>query len=735
MSLRLKYTFGPLSSRYIMLVIVPLLVNNQAFARALLPGETAVVSNPSPAETWSAGQRSSLTINGGNTLSIAASGASSVVLNSVTTTGRSGASAVQITNSTADVFASNIVGNRMGLQAARTANSSTGSVVNANDSVISGVIGGAAVSSYSILNLSNTRVEGTGANSFGLALSGGSANVEAASRIVGVQNGVVFNADPTDTQSSRLVLNHSQVESRNAAAILVDVPSTSGSIVQIEVNDGSSLVGGNGVILDVRGGAIATMSVDRSTLTGDIVSDSASRTSVVLGNETLLNGRMENVANVTINGTGQWNVTGSSNVGSLEMNGGTVSMHSTIGFYQLNLSSLAGSGGNFELKTDFATGETDSLNIRDEASGNHKLVVSSSGKDPASGQPITLVRTGGGDAQFSLSDGSVDLGTFRYKLANSGNEWFLDPATSTVSPGARSILALFNTAIPVWYGDMAPVHTRLGELRSSEGNAGAWGRVYGKKYNVADGSGVGYQQTQQGFSLGADAPLPFGDEQWVIGVLAGQSRSNLNLDYGTSGTINSYYLGTYATWIDRASGYYFDGLLKFNHYRNESTVSLSDGARAKGHNNTSGIGWESEFGRHIMFNDTSFIEPFARLSAVVIQGNDFSLDNGMEAKGDTARSLLGSLGMRVGRTFNFEKGVSVQPYLKGSWEHEFEENNQVTVNNNVFNNNLSGSRAAWGTGLAVSMSQALQGHAEFDYIKGKNFEQPYGISLGLRYQW
>ncbi|VVO90493.1 autotransporter outer membrane beta-barrel domain-containing protein [Pseudomonas fluorescens] len=735
MSIRLKCTFVDLSSRYIMLVVMPLLVTNQALARTLLPGETAVISNPSSAETWAAGRGSSLKINGGSTLSIAASGASSVVLNGVTTTGTSGVSAVQITNSTADIFGSTIFGNRVGLQAARTANSSTGSLVNVSDSVISGVIGGAAVSSYSILNLSNTRVEGTGVNSYGLALLGGSANVGNNSHIVGEQNGVVFKADPTDTQSSQLVLSRSHVESKSGAAILVDVPSISGSTVRVDVNDGSSIEGGNGVIFDVRGGAVATMNVNRSTLSGDIVSDSASRTSVVLGNEAVLNGRMENVANVTINETGQWNVTGSSNVGSLEMNGGTVSMHSAGGFYQLNLDRLAGSGGNFELKTDFATGETDSLNISGEASGKHQLVVSSSGQDPASGQPITLVHTGGGDAQFSLNGNSVDLGTFSYKLANSGNDWFLDPTTSVVSPGARSILALFNTTIPTWYGDMAPVHSRLGELRNSEGKAGTWGRFYGKKYNVADGSGVGYQQTQRGFSLGADAPLPFGDEQWVIGVLAGQSRSNLNLDYGTSGTINSYYLGTYATWADRASGYYFDGLLKFNHYRNESSVSLSDGDRAKGHNNTSGIGWESELGRHIMFNGTSFIEPFARLSAVVIQGDDFSLDNGMEAKGDSARSLLGSVGMRVGHSFNFKKGVSVQPYLKGSWDHEFEDNNEVKVNNTVFNNDLSGSRAAFGGGLAVSMSEALQGHAEFDYINGKNFEQPYGFSVGLLYKW
>ena len=136
-----------------------------------------------------------------------------------------------------------------------------------------------------------------------------------------------------------------------------------------------------------------------------------------------------------------------------------------------------------------------------------------------------------------------------------------------------------------------------------------------------------------------------------------------------------------------------------------------------------------------MFNDTSFIEPFARLSAVAIQGDDFSLDNGMEAKGASARSLLGSVGMRVGHTFNFEKGVSAQPYLKGSWDHEFEDNNEVKVNNTVFNNDLSGSRAAVGGGLAVSISESLQGHAEFDYINGKNFEQPYGFSMGLRFQW
>lgn len=729
-----KAYFFPPSCLVVMAISA--LVGSHAHARQLLPGETVVISNPSPAETWSAGGASSLTINGGSTLSISANGASSVVLNGVSTSGSSGPSAVQIINSTAEINSSMITGNRTGLNVARVSGTSSGSVVSATDSSISGLNGGVIVSSYSTFNLSGTQVSGIGGTGFGIALAGGSANASNNSTIAGVQNGVVFRADPTDTQSSNFTLNQSHVRSSNGAAILVDVPSISGSTVNIDVQNGSSIIGGNGVILDVRGGASATMNVDRSSLSGDIVSDSLSSAHVILNDEATVNGRMVNVANVSINDSGRWNVTGQSDIGALELNGGTVSLQSAAGFYQLNIASLTGNEGNFLLKTDFTTGQTDIINIVGDASGSHNIEVASSGLDAPAGEPITLVRTGGGNAQFRLSNGSVDLGAFRYELASSGNDWFLDPTTRTISPGARSVLALFNTAIPVWYGDMAPLHTRLSELRSSDRNAGGWGRAYGKKYNVADGSGVGYQQTQQGFSLGWDMPLSsFADGQWMVGVLAGHSNSDLNLDYGTSGTIESNYFGVYATWMDRTRGYYLDGVLKYNSYRNKAKVSLSDGARVKGNNNNSGIGWESEFGRHIMLSEKTFIEPFAKLSAVYIKSEDFVLDNGMDAQGDAARSLLGGIGMRVGHTFNLKKDVFLQPYVKSTVEHEFAKNNQVKVNNNVFNNDLSGTRVAWGAGLAVSMSKSLQGHAEFDYINGKNFEQPYGFSVGLRYMW
>jgi hypothetical protein len=63
---------------------------------------------------------------------------------------------------------------------------------------------------------------------------------------------------------------------------------------------------------------------------------------------------------------------------------------------------------------------------------------------------------------------------------------------------------------------------------------------------------------------------------------------------------------------------------------------------------------------------------------------------------------------------------------------EFSRRNEVKINGTGFDNNLFGSRAEVGAGVAVSLSERLQLHADFDYMKGKDVEQPWGANLGLR---
>ncbi|MDR3565736.1 MAG: autotransporter outer membrane beta-barrel domain-containing protein [Negativicutes bacterium] len=235
--------------------------------------------------------------------------------------------------------------------------------------------------------------------------------------------------------------------------------------------------------------------------------------------------------------------------------------------------------------------------------------------------------------------------------------------------------------------------------------------------------------------MGVDSPLQWGDGQWLMGVMGGYSRSELDLARGTSGTVDSYYAGLYTTWLDRDSGYYFDAVLKANRFANQSDVNLSDGTQTKGNYDTAGVGASAEFGRQFKLGNGYFIEPFGQLSAVVIKGRNYDLDNGMEADGDRTRSLLGKLGSTVGRNFDLGESRTLQPYVKGALVHEFAKNNEVQVNNNVFNNDLSGSRGEIGAGVAIAWGERLQVHADFDYSNGEKIEQPWGANVGLRFSF
>lgn len=599
----------------------------------------------------------------------------------------------------------------------------------------------------------------TGINSVNLDASSITGNVTSTSNAstVSLHNRSVLNGAVTGINDVSL----------NASSMIGDITSASAAGV-VALSNGSSL-GGNvngsdnvsladssmkGNVNSASGAGLVSLgsgavlngnvssnnvSLDASSMTGDITSVNGHGT-VSLQHDSVFTGNLINVDRVTIGDPSVWNMAGNNTVNSLVLNGGVVKFGAANAFYQLDVGNLSGNG-TFIMDADYATNEHDTLNVTGSATGSHTLMIAGSGVDPVAPEQLTMVRTAGGDATFSLSGGrAVDVGTYSYALGSvasgaGGTDWFLDPSTKTISPGTASVLVLFNTAPTVWYGELTSLRSRMGELRFNGGKAGGWVRAYGNKYNVDQASGLGYQQSQQGFSLGADAPLPIGDGQWLIGVLAGHSKSDLDLSRGTSGTVKSYYAGAYTTWLDQDSGYYFDGVLKFNRFRNDSTVSISDGTRAKGDYDNLGMGGSVELGRHLKLDDGYFIEPFSQLSAVVIQGKDYHLDNDMRAEGDRTRSLLGKVGVTAGRNFTMSNGNVVQPYARVAGVHEFAKNNEVRVNSNVFNNDLSGSRGELGAGVAVAFSERLQMHADFDYSNGEKIEQPFGANVGLRYSW
>ncbi len=672
--------------------------------------------------------------------------------------GRNGNSGITVTNSQATVTGANLFSDGSALWLTRQGGTSSGSSAVVSNSIMRGGTAGVLITGLSTLELNGGEVTATREDSVGIEYFGGEVRANGTT-ISGGANGVRMTADVAGVGETGLTLNGATLEGRASSAVLVE----GGAQVSVTILNNSTLLSGNGVLLDIQGASSAAVTVansnlegdistsdnstanlvfDQGKMTGDILVDSNSTANVTLENNSQLTGRLDNVDSVNINSDSNWTLTGNDSIGALGMNGGTVTFGAATDapgtYYTLNVGTLSGNG-TFAMKGDFASGEHDFLNVAGASSGDFALAVAASGLDAASPQRLTLVRTGTTDAaNFALAgEQRVDVGTWSYSLANreiegGAKEWFLDPTTEVISPGARSVLALFNTAPTVWYGELSSLRSRMGELRFNGGQAGGWIRTYGNKYNVADGSGVGYQQTQKGLSLGADARL--GESQVLLGILAGTSESDLDLNSGTSGAVKSYYVGPYVTWLDSDTGYYFDGVLKFNRFRNESKVNLSDGSRTKGDYDNWGLGASAEFGRHIKLANDYFVEPFTQLSAVQIQGKRYTLDNDMDADGDRMRSLLAKAGATLGREFSVGRGVA-QPYVRAAIAHEFASNNEVKVNNNVFNNDLSGSRAEFGAGVAVAMSDKWQVHVDLDYSNGEHIEQPWGGNVGVRYNW
>lgn len=645
----------------------------------------------------------------------------------------------------ADISSSGAVGLVVGFS------DSNGSVVVVNDSTIKGATQGVTLSALSDLTLNGTQVEG---GNFGLLAYGGQLTTHASS-IKGGTNGI-FVARDAFRDPAVLNLNQTEVVGETGAAIVVGVPITA----QINVTNGSTLVGGNGNMLELTNGGSANMWVNTSNLTGNIqvgtgsaldlnldfasmtgdIINSGGTANVGLNNGAILTGRLENVDKLAVNSDATWVlVDGQEELKELSMNGGYVKFGDSEAFHQLDVTNLNGTGGIFMMKADFSTLTGDFLNVTGTSSGAHKLLIASTGADPLSDDRLHVVHTADGGATFSLLGDRVDVGTYSYGLIgdNANHDWYLDPDNKVISPSTNSVLSLFNAAPSVLLGEMTNLRTRMGELRFSEGqSAGLWTRAYGNKYEVSnDKTGLGYNQSQRGFTIGADAPVQAGDGQWLIGVMAGHSTSDLDLDRGSKADIKSYYVGGYATWLDSESGFYFDGVLKFNRLHNESNVAMSDGKKAKGNYAQNAVGASAEVGRHITLDDGFFVEPYGQMAAVITQAQSYTLDNGLQAKGDRSSSVIGELGVTAGRNFQLESGSVVQPYLKAAVAHEFDQSNKVFVNDNAFNNDLSGSRLKLGAGVAMSVSQNLKLHTDLEHSTGKNIKQPLGVNVGLRYDF
>lgn len=600
--------------------------------------------------------------------------------------------------------------------------SGSSSLVKLTDSFIETFGAGAAgvkVEHGGRVELVNTHVKANGAGAVGAQLNGGTLSVKGGS----IQS-VDAAALSISGRDNNIDIDGAFIGSTNGPAIKVE----SGAEAKITVSNGSTLSSNNGKgeLLDLQSDSELDLEVDGSILHGNLTIPEGALVNVRLKNGTRFTGHMSDVEALQLDKDVTWEVNGDSNVGSLVLAGGRVDFSNAESFHRLSMGELSGNG-TFGLKLDMNARQVDFLDIKGQATGDHWLSIQNSGAEPEPGfDPLQVVHTEGGDALFNVVGERVDMGAFSYGLERLGDDWFLTGKDRAVSPATHSVQALFNSAPTVWYGEMSTLRSRMGEVRGS-GQGGVWMRSYGNKFQVAGSGGLGYQQNQTGVSFGVDTPLSSADGSLLVGLLGGYSKSDLSQSRGSSGTVESFYVGGYGTWAG-ADGYYVDAVLKLNQLRNRADVVMSDFSKAKGDYRNYGLGASVEAGRQLQLSQHLYVEPFTQLSAVAVKGKAFTLDSGLRAENSATRSLLG----KVGVTLEHRNEV-FSPYIKVALAQEFARDNVVKVNGHRFNNDLHGTRGEVGVGAAMTLARNLQVHADFEYMKGQSIEQPWGANLGLRY--
>ncbi|WP_431194303.1 autotransporter outer membrane beta-barrel domain-containing protein [Pseudomonas viridiflava] len=628
----------------------------------------------------------------------------------------------------------NASGNGVISTAEKVHNDFHGAFIELDDSVVTGLGAGVMVGPLSELYLKGTTAFGIAEGIYGdgVRVAGGMLHVSGASNLEGVYRGLYVvdgtgNVPDSIPLFNKIFIDGSTLKGQQGPSILVKTKEVA---TEIAVVNGASLISGNGNLVEATGGGETDFNVDNSTLNGNLVADDTSTLNVTLQNGAQLNGDIINGNTLAITSGGQWQMQGDNAVKSLSMQGGSVGFAEN-GFHTLSLNELSGSG-TFGMRVDLDNGVGDLINVNGQASGQFGLRVRNTGVEVISAdmQPLKVVHTEGGDAQFSLLGGRVDLGAYSYLLEQQGNDWFVVGRDKVISPSTQSALALYSAAPAIWMSELSTLRSRMGEVRAS-GQAGGWMRAYGSRLNATTSDGVDYRQKQSGLSLGADAPVEVSNGRLLVGVLGGYSTSDLDVSRGTTGKVASYYAGAYGTWLSD-DGYYVDGVLKLNRFRNKADVAMSDASKAKGNYSNTGVGGWVEAGRHIKLADDYFLEPFAQLSSVVVQGQELRLDNGMKAKNARTRSVLGKVGTSLGRTVALKDGGVLQPYVRVAVAQEFSRRNEVKANDVKFDNSLFGSRGELGAGVSVSLSERLKLHADVDYMKGQHIEQPWGANVGLR---
>lgn len=432
-------------------------------------------------------------------------------------------------------------------------------------------------------------------------------------------------------------------------------------------------------------------------------------------------------------------------------------------YSQLHVNNLSGSL-HFAFNTTIAHSRGDYLFV-EKGAGNHTISVADSGveiTEPFSNKRDLITDQSGG-AHFTLTDlkgeniNALDGGTYMYGLKErkdeNGKVWFLSadrlsgpensipdptnpfiPGGTLTTPSTDAVLTLSVVPGLIFNNELQIVRNGRKIWNRNRKDIELWTYGIKSRERIATGH-THFKLGQTGLVFGADQLNELRHGELYVGGFGSYDQARVSHARGGDSDLSSYSIGTYATYFDHR-GWYMDGVLKYNYYRDNLKAISTNGLAVQSRYNQWAIGGSFEIGCYFEPAQNTWMQPYIKLTGLQVEGKKIKLSNGMIGDLRPLISFRSEVGLTAGHEFFVNSETSLTAYIMAAWLRENINNNHATINNQYkFITDLSGSAGKLGIGLNSSVNDNLTLYAEAYYLKGHKIKNALQGILGLRYSF
>lgn len=403
------------------------------------------------------------------------------------------------------------------------------------------------------------------------------------------------------------------------AVYLTDGYELTGDNAALEITRGAHVSG------DIHASAASTVTIgsDRSAeLASAETPASAFAGSLLGGYNAAFNGAITGGrADVSMHNA-LWTLGVDSSIHSLTVRNNRIRSGGDRAFRTLKVNKLDATGNDFILCTDLKN--ADKIQVTEKATGSDNSLNACFMKNPSQGQAlnIPLVTVPAGTSAEVFKAGTRGTGfsrvtpTLHVDTSGGNTKWILDGFKAEADKAAAAKADSFMIAgYKNFMTEVNDLNKRMGDLRDTNGDAGAWARIMSGAGSADGGYSDNYTHVQVGF----DKKHELDGVDLFTGVTMTYTDSSAD-SHAFSGKTKSVGGGLYGSALFE-SGAYIDLIGKYIHHDNDYTGNFA--SLGTKHYNTHSWYAGAETGYRYHLTEDTFIEPQAELVYGAVSGKTF----------------------------------------------------------------------------------------------------------------